>query len=191
MFLLRDIPDAACLGKLTKRYPDLDHGSVIAIMSFLRTAGDLIDAFERFLAQHGLSQGRFAILAFLNREPEVPVNQTHLADACGVTKATITGLIDGLERDLLVERLPDPDDRRASLVRLTKNGCEFLDALLPHHFKRTAEVFADFTAEDRQALIEMMAKIRAGMDHVADLEKAGTLCNAPHLCCRRPATPAA
>jgi DNA-binding MarR family transcriptional regulator len=189
MFLLREIPDSDCLRKLTERYPDLDHGSVIAIMTFLRTADDLVDAFERFLAQHGLSQGRFAILAFLNREPNVAVNQTHLADACGVTKATITGLIDGLERDLLVERLPDPADRRASLVRLTKSGCEFLDALLPHHFKRTAEVFAGFSAEDRQALIQMMAKIRAGMQHVAELEKAGTLCNAPHLCCRRPVPP--
>ena len=191
MFLLRDIPDDKCFDQLTTRYPDLDRTSVVAIMAFLRTAVDLIEAFDKFLAQHGLSQGRFAILVFLNREPEVAVNQTHLADAYGVTKATITGLIDGLERDQLVQRLHDPLDRRASLVLLTKTGREFLDALLPHHFKRTAEVFAGFTAADRQSLAGMMAKIRAGMEHVGALEKAGKLCCSPNVLCRRPVPPPA
>ena len=186
MFLLREIPDKDCFSRLTQRYPELDPTSIVTVMDFLRTAADVVGAFEKFLAQHGLSQGRFAILAFLNRKPDVPVNQTHLADAYGVTKATITGLIDGLERDTLVERLPDPTDRRATLVQLTRNGREFLDALFPHHFKRTAALLAGFSPTDRENLAALMTKIRAGMAHITDLEKAGTLCNAPHLCCRPP-----
>ena len=130
MFLLRDLPDQDCLGRLRARYPNMDSDSIGAVMCLVRTANDVTEGFERFLAKHGLSHGRFAILMYLNRNPETPVNQTHLAEAYGVSKATITGLIDGLERDQMVERLPDPADRRASLVRLAPAGCEFLAALL-------------------------------------------------------------
>ena len=188
MFLLRDIPDEKCLDQLAVRYPDLDLSSVVAIMAFLGTSAALVDAYDKFLSQHGLSQGRFAVLNYLNRKPELAVNQTQLAEAYGVTKATITGLIDGLERDGLVERLADLQDRRASLVRLTQAGREFLNAILPFHFRRTARVFADFDAADRQALIQMMTRIREGMRRTAaEEQEAGE----PNVSCRRPPVPPA
>lgn len=178
MLLLRDIPDKSCLDSLSQRYPEMNGRCLATVMTFLRTATDLIAEFEKFLAAHGLSQGRFAVLAFLNREPDRSVNQTHLAEAYGVTKATITGLIDGLERDGLVERLADPADRRASLVRLTAKGRKFLDAFMPHHLKRTAAVFSEFRVADHEALLALMCKLRGGMEHVGALERKGTLsCN--------------
>lgn len=179
MLLLRDIPDKSCLANLTDRYPEMDARSLATIMTFLRTATDLIEEFEKFLAAHGLSQGRFAVLAFLNREPSRSVNQTHLAEAYGVTKATITGLIDGLERDGLVERLTDPADRRASLVQLTAKGRKFLDAFMPHHLKRTAAVFDGFRVADHDALLALMGKIRAGLGQVGELDAKRTPCCAP------------
>lgn len=179
MFLLRDIPDKCCLDKLSDRYPEMNPRCLATVMTFLRTATDLIGEFERFLAAHGLSQGRFAVLCFLNREPDQPVNQTHLAEAYGVSKATITGLTDGLERDGLVERLPDPADRRATLVGLTAKGRKFLDAFMPHHMKRTAAVFAEFRVADHEALLALMGKLNAGMAYVGDLEKKGTLASTP------------
>lgn len=179
MFLLREIPDKSCLDRLADRYPDMNPRCLATVMTFLRTATDLIAEFEKFLAAQGLSQGRFAVLCFLNREPDKAVNQTHLAEAYGVSKATVTGLIDGLERDGLVERLADPADRRASLVRLTAKGRKFLDAFMPHHLKRTATVFSEFRVADHEALLALMFKLRGGMDRVAGLEKKGTLSGNP------------
>ncbi|MFT3828324.1 MAG: MarR family transcriptional regulator [Opitutaceae bacterium] len=166
MFLLRDLPDQDCLQRLKARYPEMESESIRAIMCLVRTASDVTEGFERFLAKHGLSHGRFAILMYLNRNPETPVNQTHLAEAYGVSKATITGLIDGLERDAMVERLPDPTDRRASLVRLAPAGRDFLAGFLPDHFRAVSRLMSGLDPKDRAKLLELLCRVRTGLDQV-------------------------
>ena len=172
MFLLRDVPDSECLQRLKARYPEMETEGLRAAICLVRTAHDVTEGFERFLAKHGLSHGRFAILMYLNRNPETPVNQTHLADAYGVSKATITGLIDGLERDAMVERLPDPADRRASLIKLAPAGCAFLAGFLPDHFRGVAEMMAGLDAADRAKLTELLCRVRTGLDRVLSTHAA-------------------
>lgn len=179
MFLLRDLPDQECLDRLRVRYPQLEVESVRAIMCLIRTAHDVTDGFERFLAKHGLSHGRFAILMYLNRNPETPVNQTHLADAYGVSKATITGLIDGLERDAMVERLPDPGDRRASLVRLAPAGAKFLSDFLPDHFRAVAALVSGLDGDDRARLMGLLGRVQDGLRKVLAQAGNGGGCCAP------------
>jgi DNA-binding MarR family transcriptional regulator len=50
------------------------------------------------------------------------VRLTELADKLGVTKQAVGPLVDDLEREEIVERIDDPDDRRAKLIRWTKRG---------------------------------------------------------------------
>lgn len=168
MFLLRDLPDHDCLARLRDRYPEMETESIRVIMCLVRTVHDVTEGFERFLAEHGLSHGRFAILMYLNRNPENPVNQTHLAEAYGVSKATITGLIDGLERDAMVARLPDPEDRRATLVRLAPAGLTFLERFLPNHFRCVAELMSGLDATDRAKLMELLCRVQGGLSRVLD-----------------------
>ena len=180
MFLLRELPDPECLQRLVARYPDMEPQGLRTIMAFMRMAADVTECFEKFLAQHGLSHGRFAIMMHLNREPETAVNQTHLAEAYGVAKATITGLIDGLERDALVERLPDPTDRRASLVRLTAGGQKFLEAFLPNHFRGVSELMAGLDSRDHAELNRLIGRLREGLQRVSDADaKSGGCCANP------------
>jgi len=166
MFLLRELPDHDCLQRLQTRYPEMEVEGLRTIMCLMRTAADITECFEKFLAKHGLSHGRFAIMMFLNRNPETPVNQTQIAEAYGVSKATITGLIDGLERDAMVQRLPDPTDRRATLVQLTPTGNAFLAGFLPDHFLAVAELMAGLGAADRAKLIDLMGRLRSGLGRV-------------------------
>lgn len=179
MFLLREIPNQECLAQLLRRYPQIEPDAMLAIMHFMRTGADVSECFERFLTKHGLSHGRFAILMYLNRHPDTPVNQTHLAEAYGVTKATITGLIDGLERDGLAERLADPTDRRASLVRLTAASRKFLDEFLPKHFRGVSELMAGLDERERAELTRLVGKIREGIARVTCGGSSGCDCANP------------
>ncbi len=179
MFLLREVPTHDCLAQLLVRYPQIEPDAMLAIMQFIRTGTDVSECFERFLTKHGLSQGRFAILMYLNRQPETPVNQTHLAEAYGVTKATITGLIDGLERDGMVERLADPSDRRASLVRLTEASRTFLDGFLPAHFSGVSELMSGLDTQERAELIRLVGKLRDGISRVTCAGTDGGCCTNP------------
>src|SRR5260370_38913954 len=75
---------------------------------------------ERWAEQHGLSQGRMGVLFRLLRCGDTPLGD--LAEDLGSTPPNITGLVDHLEKDGLVERVPDPDDRRSARARLTEAG---------------------------------------------------------------------
>ncbi|RYG65247.1 MarR family transcriptional regulator, partial [bacterium] len=112
-FLLRELPRYECLEMRSRRYPDLDAGAVEATLVMLRVASDVLEAFASHLARNGTSQGRFSVLMILDRFIGSELLPSELAEKIGVTRATMTGLLDGLEKDGFVQRRQHPDDRRA------------------------------------------------------------------------------
>lgn len=170
MFLLRDLPTRPELRALAARYPELDAGAAEAFLAFLRAACEVFHASEAHFARHRTSCGRFTVLALLNREPARPLAPSRIAAACGVTRATITGLLDGLEGDGLVRRERSGADRRAMQVRLTEAGRRFLDGMLPDHFCRIRRLMAGLGAADRAALRRIAGTIAASATALSDPE---------------------
>lgn len=159
MIILRDLPNEAELARLAKRYPELDQGSIGAFLAFIRAACEVFHAADAHFGRCGTSCGRFTVLALLNRDPDRALTPSRIADACGVTRATITGLLDGLEKDGLISRNRDRGDRRTQLVQLTAAGRAFLDAMLPGHFRRIAQLMAGLGDRDRSALRRISERI--------------------------------
>ncbi len=95
-----------------------------------------------------------------------PRTPAELADAAGVTRATMTGLIDTLERDGYVVREPDPSDRRMLSVRLTSKGEQFLQEFLPGHFRIIAAVMSTLSESERKTLVRLLVKVQ---QHAATL----------------------
>src|SRR5262249_8649854 len=129
----------------------------------LRIASDVLSAVETYLATHDLSMGRFTVLMVLNREPEIGLSPSDLAKRCGVTRATMTGLLDGLERDNLVSRKQHNSDRRMALVKLTECGTKYLDGLAPDYFKRIAGLMGKLQESDKLNLESMLQKVNEGI----------------------------
>ena len=71
----------------------------------------------------------------------------------------MTGLIDTLERDGLVRREPDPDDRRMMSVRLTPKADAFVAELVPAHFRIMARLMAPLSETERKTLVSLLTKI--------------------------------
>lgn len=82
----------------------------------------------------GLSEGRMQLLMRLRFHSQCPMGE--LAHELHVSPRNITGLVDHLERDGLVERFPDEHDRRSVQARLTKRGEELAERI----WRRTLEV---------------------------------------------------
>src|SRR5437588_10345450 len=99
MLLLKDLPKYECLLEKAAKYPDLDPSACEAHLHLLRVSGDVFEFFDEFLNQRGISQGRFTVLMLLTRRVDHPINPADIAERAGVTRATMTGLIDVLERD--------------------------------------------------------------------------------------------
>ncbi|TDC59519.1 MarR family transcriptional regulator [Micromonospora sp. KC207] len=95
----------------------------------LVTAGHVVgQRWNRYLAEeHGLTQAGMVTLMTLARHGELP--HRAVAEACFIRPATLTGIVDTLERDGLVERQRDDVDRRSVRLVLTPAGRERVAAL--------------------------------------------------------------
>jgi DNA-binding MarR family transcriptional regulator len=96
---------------------------------------------ERWAERFGLSEGRFQILMRLKHQASGRFAMGELAEMLDVTPRTVTGLVDNLERDGLVKRVDDPNDRRSVYAELTEQGRARIETL----WRETASVQAALT----------------------------------------------
>jgi DNA-binding MarR family transcriptional regulator len=161
MFFLRDLPKYEAIRQRAARYPDLDARALEVFLVLLRVGSDVLDALEAYLTKKGTSQGKFTILMLLNRDPDVGISPSDLADRSGVTRATITGLLDGLSREKLVVREDDVGDRRKAVVRLTARGRKMLDEMLPDYYRQVADLMGGLSDTEKVTLIELLTKVNS------------------------------
>jgi len=162
MLQLRDLPTTAVLEKFAERYPEADITAISSFLHLLRVATDLSIALDTCLSKHGLLQGRWWVLILLMREASKTATPSVLADKAGVTRATMTGLIDGLEQVGLVERVFAKDDRRSIVIHLTEAGQAKLDVVMPDYYRRL-----------RQCMQALDEKKRAELHLILDLINSG------------------
>ncbi len=133
---LKNLPDLKILKKIAERYPksDIDPESLEVLFLMNRIAGDIHNFFRKGFDGHGLTSARFTLLLRLRREPETPLNPSVLSDYLGVTRATVSGLLEGLEKAGHVKRVDCEHDRRCCFVQLTKTGLKLIDKIAPPYF---------------------------------------------------------
>lgn len=163
MLKLRDLPTTEVLAKFAERYPDADITAVSSFLYLLRVATDLSIALDTCLSKHGLLQGRWWVLILLMREDSKTSTPSALADKAGVTRATMTGLIDGLEQSGLVARIYTKDDRRSVLIRLTEAGQAKLDVVMPDYYRRLRQCMQALDEEKRRQLQQILGLINSGI----------------------------
>ena len=110
------------------------------------------------LAPHGLSEGRFVLLFLLDAAVD-GLAPNVLAEQSGVTRATVTGLLDGLEREALIERTADSTDRRALRVHLTRKGKQMAKKVVDQHGRWIAGLFGNLSATERRQLTTLLDKV--------------------------------
>jgi DNA-binding MarR family transcriptional regulator len=162
LLTLRDLPKYEALLALAHQYPDLNITAVETCLMFLRTATDVYGVMDQHFGRHDLSMGKFTVLMLLKCAGEAGLTPSECADRAGVTRGTITGLLDGLEREGLIQRQPHPQDRRCTLVDLSDLGYGLLDGMLPEHFQVIAALLSPLTPPEQKTLFALLEKLRSG-----------------------------
>jgi MarR family transcriptional regulator, negative regulator of the multidrug operon emrRAB len=163
MFYLRDLPKYEAIRQRASRYHELDARALEAFLVLLRVGSDVLAALEAFLASNKTSQGKFTVLMLLNREPSIGISPSDLADRSGVTRATITGLLDGLEREKLIVREDDRADRRKAVVRLTQRGIKSLDTMLPDYYRQVAHLMGSLSDAEKAVVVDLLQKVSSNL----------------------------
>jgi DNA-binding MarR family transcriptional regulator len=128
-------------------YQQTPQGNVLAteaVMNTIRTADMLFDRIGRLLRPLGVSAAGGLVLGILRDHGRMPPSE--LGERLIVTRATVTGVVDSLERRGFVRRSPNPDDRRSVIVEITPAGLDVLRelrTLIHAHEKAWMDVLSD------------------------------------------------
>lgn len=124
--------------------------------------------FDRFAAETGMTRAQWQVLGKVARAEGI--NQASLADLLDIEPITVCRMIDRLEGAGLVERRPDPADRRARLIYMTeaaRPGLERMRAVADEVF---AEMLAGFTPEEAATLLALLGRVQANLAAPRDAE---------------------
>lgn len=131
------------------------------LMAILRTA-ELIDrACSEQLAQFDLTESRFAALLAAAQQPEASPAQ--LAEQLDVSRAAITGLVDGLVRRGLVTRRAHATDRRSLTISITPAGQQTLEALRPRYGEWLSELAHGVDAHQASFALSTLGTIQQNL----------------------------
>ncbi|HLJ65722.1 MAG TPA: MarR family transcriptional regulator [Stellaceae bacterium] len=120
-----------------------------------RQLGELLRPFS-------VTPSRWRVLAVLQQWPGASMGR--LADLTGVERTTLTRTLDGMERDGLVARHPDPEDRRAIRLFLTDAGKTAFNGILPSVSGHNEQAVKDFDAEELATFRRLLHRMVSNLD---------------------------
>jgi DNA-binding MarR family transcriptional regulator len=148
--------------------PALDTSPLEVIGRILRAAHVADARIRRVLRREGLDRGGFDVLATLRRSgPPYRLTPTALSQELVLTSGAMTHRVDALARAGLVERAPDPADRRSSLVGLTARGRSAAERAMAANLACEAAMIATLPDADRRALAGLLKKVLSGIEDTA------------------------
>jgi DNA-binding MarR family transcriptional regulator len=148
---------ATVLDEWHSAWPELDLGplglfAVLAQVYWL-TAPEI----ERLMAAHGITRGMFDLLTTLRRAgPPYTLGPKELGKSLLLSGAGITNRLDRLEARKLIQRLPDPSDRRGLKIDLTPAGLKLVDRILPQLIRLERSMAAGLTEKKAATLMRLL-----------------------------------
>jgi DNA-binding MarR family transcriptional regulator len=165
--------------------PDLDPSPTQTLQRITRLSLLQGVSFARVFAPHGISFGEYLVLAALRRAgPPYRMNPTALFNSVILSSGAMTNRLDRLEAMDLVERQPDPTDRRGRLVALTDRGRELVDTAVAEHLDNEQTLLGALDAAEREQLAGLLRKLLLSppfreLDPATDQRDAGSVITFP------------
>lgn len=109
---------------------------------------------QPILARHNLTMWAYAVLTALHERPMR--SQSALADSIGADKTRLIRVLDDLQRRGLIDREPDPGDRRVRLLGLTSAGRQAYRAAVTEIRTGEAEILGTVPAQDQESFVRTL-----------------------------------
>ena len=140
--------------------PDLDVAPLEVLSRVSRLARHLDRARSAAFAEHDLESWEFDVLSALRRAgPPYELSPGQLVTQTLVTSGTMTNRVDRLTARGLVQRLPDPRDRRGVIVRLTPAGRSTVDDAFAGLLSRERDLLGELDAQDGSRLADLLRRL--------------------------------
>jgi DNA-binding MarR family transcriptional regulator len=158
-------PSQAALGVVrvppdfAEEYPDGDPSAAEVSATLIRAGQALYDELDRGMqATFGVPESVLQALAVIDGADR-PLTPSEIAERLLRSSATMTNLLDALEREGWARRVANPEDRRSVLVEITDEGRALADRFLPGVRKVEIAILGDLTGAERSKLMSILAKV--------------------------------
>jgi DNA-binding MarR family transcriptional regulator len=161
-------PREQLLLDLVRQVPAAQLDTVETFAHLSRVAREISATQEAFMGRYGLSGGKLVVLQLLHQAPRERLTPSALADAAGVTRGTMTGLLAGLERSGLIKRDVHPEDARMFTIELTEPARELFARILPERTERVMAFMSALTADEQRRLRALLEKLERSLPALSD-----------------------
>jgi DNA-binding MarR family transcriptional regulator len=140
--------------------PMTANNDVSAWAAVLRTHAAILPKLERALTKTGLPLTWYDVLLVVNAAPDRKLRMSELGRQAVVSRERVSRVVSELEREGLMERRPNPDDKRSSFAAITPEGRRRLKAAAPTYLNAVAQHFlAHLTPEELQLIATSLSRV--------------------------------
>lgn len=130
------------------------------IIEIKKTADILVEIHNVFFRQYNISTTKFNLLIILYSAEEEGVSLSDIGEQMLVTRANITGLVDRLERQGFVKRIPQEEDRRRIRAQITEEGREFTNKIIEEYKVWSKEIMNIVEDEEKENLVQLLKRMQ-------------------------------
>ena len=138
-------------------------------MPLVRALIECAQSFERCSGVHvrelGLTPSQFDIIATLGNTGGMSCKE--LGEKTLITKGTMTGVLDRLEKKELLTRRESPIDGRSWIATLTRKGRALFEDTFPAHLAHLSPFFAGFSDAELKIMCQQLNRLRAAFEPAA------------------------
>ncbi|MCB1144758.1 MAG: MarR family transcriptional regulator [Leptospiraceae bacterium] len=142
----------------------------LAVLNFISEiilfSSTINTSFDLYFSRFNLSQPGFLTLMILYSESEIPWTANLLSKELGVKPPTMTGILDTLAKNDLIERIPSENDRRVTNIVLSKSGKDQLKKILPEHVSNISHSFGWYETKSHKQISKHLELILNSMSQL-------------------------
>ncbi len=144
------------------RYPDSSARATECAMNLVLTAGLIEKRIASLIAPLGLSPATGLVLSIL-ADSQAPISPNHIADRLIISRASVTSLLDSLEKRGFVKRQPHLSDRRMLSVELTDSGRQVANRFRPLVHQNEKVWLSALDEQEQEQLIQMLHRLQTSL----------------------------
>src|SRR3984957_9085900 len=157
----------ANLRALSTRMPDLPFNEILLCRLILHMGREMASKFEQQIRPFGLAEAEFRVLTTLFSQPEGVAHPSDLCARAAQSPANMSRISDALVTRDLITRVLSLHDRRRMVLRITEEGEEFVQQLLPKFHQPLRRMLKDFPEAEQRQLAAQLKRLAAELEQLS------------------------
>jgi MarR family transcriptional regulator, 2-MHQ and catechol-resistance regulon repressor len=130
---------------------------ILVYKKMVCTTHSIQEVIKQLISQYQINHNEFLVLELLYQEGEQPIQK--VGKKVFIASSSITYVIDKLEKNGYIQRIPCKEDRRVMYAKITELGTKMMEELYPQYQEKLNMIFADCQEKEMNELAHMLTKV--------------------------------